>query len=129
MNKVYKHEKSEGKTFFGKSKTQQHFADECNINKMLNRYSQTGLINQNKRTPKFMNLIGVPQYLEAQSLVIRAQEQFAGLPAEIRARFGHNPAQLLSFLDNESNRPEAIKLGLIQDPEELKKLKSAPSPT
>ncbi len=35
------------------------------------------------------------------------------LPAKIRARFDHDPNALLQFLQDETNRNEAIEIGLI----------------
>ena len=35
------------------------------------------------------------------------------LPSDVRSRFGNNPAELLDFLNDNSNYDEAIRLGLI----------------
>lgn len=39
---------------------------------------------------------------------------FAQLPAKVRDRFGNNPVELFSFLEDENNRKEAEDLGLIE---------------
>jgi len=41
------------------------------------------------------------------------------LPADLRARFDNDPAQLIQFLENSDNKDEAIKLGLVNKPEDL----------
>jgi phage internal scaffolding protein len=46
--------------------------------------------------------------------VIAAQDEFEALPAQIRARFDNDPANLIEFLENENNRPEAEELGLVE---------------
>jgi phage internal scaffolding protein len=45
--------------------------------------------------------------------VIAVQDEFEALPAQIRARFDNDPAQLIEFLENSDNRPEAEELGLV----------------
>lgn len=54
---------------------------------------------------------------ECFDVVEKAKTEFSELPADVRKRFGHNPALLLEFLNNEDNREEAMELGLIEKPE------------
>jgi phage internal scaffolding protein len=51
--------------------------------------------------------------------VIAAEDEFMRLPADLRARFENDPAQLIEFLENLENKDEAIKLGLVNPPVEL----------
>ena len=46
--------------------------------------------------------------------VLAAKTEFESLPAQIRARFQNDPAQLIEFLQDENNRPEAEELGLVE---------------
>lgn len=50
---------------------------------------------------------------EAQIKVMEANEMFMELPAEIRFRFENKPENLIKFLEDDSNRKEAEKMGLI----------------
>ena len=50
------------------------------------------------------------------------------LPADLRKRFSNDPGQLLSFLENEDNRAEAIKLGLVNAPQDIENPQGAEAP-
>lgn len=39
---------------------------------------------------------------------------FNELPAELRQKFGHNPANMLEFMANPNNKEECVKLGLFK---------------
>lgn len=63
----------------------------------------------------------VSQKVDLQSaleVVRRSQEAFDALPADLRFRFGNDPVAFMDFVQDESNKDEAIKLGLIPKPEE-----------
>jgi phage internal scaffolding protein len=51
--------------------------------------------------------------------VFAAQDEFDRLPAQIRARFDNDPANLIEFLENSDNRPEAEALGLVDKSVEI----------
>lgn len=105
------------------SKTVQDFKDEADVNKLVNRFSETGqfydplvLSQASVRKPMFEDFSSVPDYQAAQDIVLDAQAQFDALPSAIRDRFANDPAQLLAFVGNDANREEAIKLGLVEAP-------------
>jgi phage internal scaffolding protein len=56
---------------------------------------------------------GVTDYHSALNKINATMDDFMALPAQLRVRFGHDPVQLLEFLENDQNRDEAIQLGLI----------------
>lgn len=62
----------------------------------------------------FVNLTG-ESYHEMLCKVEEVQGQFAGLPSRVRRRFANNPEQLIKFLEDPNNLPEAVKLGLIDE--------------
>lgn len=43
-------------------------------------------------------------------------DQFAAFPSEIRDRFNNDPQNFLKFISVDSNRDEAVRLGLIESP-------------
>ena len=43
---------------------------------------------------------------------MQAQQSFESLPSELRAKFENDPAKLISYLSDDKNNAEAIKLGL-----------------
>jgi phage internal scaffolding protein len=99
------------------SRTKQEFATQCDINNILKKYTRNG-VNPFIITAdaKFGDFSDIPSYQEALDLVNNAADQFMTLPALLRRRFNNDPAELLNFLGDNSNREEAIKLGLIPQP-------------
>jgi phage internal scaffolding protein len=93
--------------------TQQHFKDECDINNILRQFNITGLLPESALSPRYGDFTGISDYQSALNQVIAAEDEFMRLPADLRARFANDPAQLIEFLDNSDNKNEAISLGLV----------------
>lgn len=114
----------------GVSKVQQQFKDECDINNVMSKYKRTGVmrttVGRGGRA-HFGDFRDVTDYKSALEAVISADERFQGLPARLRERFGNNPGKFLNFVNNEENRDEAVKLGLIPK-KEKKRPVPEPSP-
>jgi phage internal scaffolding protein len=98
---------------------QQHFKDECDINNILRQFNITGLLPEQPISPRYGDFTGISDYHTALNQVIAAENEFMSLPANLRARFNNDPAQLIEFLDNSENKEEAIKLGLVNPPKNL----------
>ena len=98
------------------SLAQQHFKDECDINNILRQFNISGMLPANPLSPRYGDFSGIGDYQSALNAVIAAEDQFMALPANIRARFDNDPAQLIDFISDESNRSEAEKLGLLEIP-------------
>lgn len=97
------------------SMTQQHFKDQCDVNKIIAKYKKTGEITHLAKTPAmYKDLSNVPTYQEALDTVLRADQAFANLPARMREKFQNQPAKLLEFLEDPKNKEEGIKLGIYQ---------------
>jgi phage internal scaffolding protein len=92
---------------------QQHFKDECDINNILRQFNVTGMLPEAPLSPRYGDFTGIVDYHSALNAVIAAEDGFMELPAQIRARFQNDPENLINFLNDESNKDEAIKLGLI----------------
>lgn len=96
------------------SMTQQQYRDECDINHLMDRYMKTGELPVHRKTGYFIDVSETPEsYHAAMDLVLQADDAFNLLPAQTRARFQNDPAQLLGFLNDPKNKDEAQKLGLI----------------
>lgn len=93
---------------------QQHFKEECDINNILQKFNITGILPEAPLSPRYGDFTGIGDYHTALNRVMAAQDEFEALPAQIRARFDNDPAKLIDFLDDEANRPEAEKLGLVE---------------
>lgn len=88
--------------------------DECDITLMLERMAHGINPDLNRSEPIFADVTTTSSdFHSAMNLVIQAQEQFDSLPAKVRERFANDPAKLLDFLHNPSNREEAARLGLV----------------
>lgn len=97
-----------------KSLTQQNSKDDADINIIMERFGHTGVLPQGARLPSYGDFDGVTDYHSAMNAIKAAEGAFLALPATIRDRFENDPQQLIAFMDDESNRPEAEKLGLVE---------------
>lgn len=99
-------------------RTHQSFKDECNVNYIVEKYTKSGLWSETLRPatnqPMFGDFTNAPDFREAMTRIAEAQADFDALPSSLRKRFSNSPAELLNFISNESNREEAVLLGLIQ---------------
>ncbi len=95
--------------------TEQNHKNETDINSIIAKFDKTGLITHvSKIEGRFGDLSGV-DFKMMQDQVAGATTMFEALPADIRAKFGNDPANLLAFMDNADNRAEAIELGMIKE--------------
>lgn len=93
---------------------QQQFKDESDINNILRQFNITGQLPTGPVSPKYGDFTGISDYKTAMDRIIATEEEFLSLPAELRARFNNEPAELIEFLNNETNRQEAEQLGLVE---------------
>ena len=97
---------------------QQQFKEECDINTIIERFGLAGTVPENFRMPLSGDFTGISDFHEAVNLVKAAEAGFMQLPANLRKEFGHDPARLMAFLDDDKNRPKAEELGLVNKPPE-----------
>lgn len=93
---------------------QQQFKDESDINNILRQFNITGILPNTPISPRYGDFTGISDYKTAVDRVMAVEDEFMSLPAEIRARFNNEPESLIEFLNNEENRQEAVKLGLLE---------------
>lgn len=98
--------------------TQQQFAEECDINTIVKRFGITGQLPNGINMPQSGDFTQVTDFHTAMNLVREAEQAFLQIPGEVRARFNHDPAEVMKFLDDDKNRAEAIALGFIPKPPE-----------
>ena len=119
---IYNYKQMDGVKNTLPSLTQQQFKDECDINKIMDRYLRTGVLSdplQNRGIPKYGDYADIGDYMDHMNKVVEANEMFESLPASIRKRFNNNPGELIEFVMNDDNRKEAEFLGLIEKKEEI----------
>lgn len=98
----------------GPSLTEQHHADEVDINQIVLRYQKTGVLPHRGGTPSYGDFSGVVDYHSACEAVRQAEAEFMTLPPDVRKKFGNDPGALLAFLADEDNRAEAVRLGIVE---------------
>lgn len=84
----------------------------------MSRYKKTGILGDpatiGKRKAIFADCTELTDFHSLQIKIANAKQGFMQLPSDLRARFDNEPYKLVSFLQDESNYDEAVKLGLIQ---------------
>jgi len=132
MRRVLKsHERRRVITFVPtESPTQQHMRDECDINQIIARLHQDGVITHvNSRAPVWgTDVSSYEDFQTSMQIVLDARAQFAALHSKVRARFNNDPAEFLAFMGNPENAQEAITLGLATEAEDSPS-RTPPEPT
>lgn len=78
------------------SRTKPSFADECDVNKIMDRYKRTGQLPALvKGDPVYGDFSEVTDYLTSLERVRVAEEAFLALPAAVRKECDNNPAVFL----------------------------------
>ena len=101
------------------SLAQQHMAEECDINNIVERFGVTGqLPDAPAYMPTYGDFTGIGDYRQALDAVSQANDAFMSLPANVRERFDNDPALFVDFCSSTdpADRSEAIELGLIPPP-------------
>lgn len=93
--------------------TEQHHKDACNINNIVKKYNKTGLLEHTTSMEHAYGDCTGQEFKDALDLAINAQREFYKFPSEIRKRFNNSVQEYFQFMENPSNRDEAIKLGLV----------------
>lgn len=108
----------------GPGKTKQSFAAQVNVNNIVARYHKTGMLDHVRENPGiFADVSQIDDYPGMVAKLRFAQESFEQLPSALRKRFRNDPAELIAFVSDDSNRDEAVKLGLVP-----KAVKELPAP-
>lgn len=95
------------------SLTVQDEKDACDINRILERFQKTGVLEHIKNNPpRYGDFSDVPNYQESLNKVIQAKEMFMELPATIREKFLNDPLKFLEFANNPKNADAMVDLGL-----------------
>jgi len=115
MDKSKKPLKAGQRLIAGKSKTQQHFKEEVNINTIVRRYLPSGALPSHGKTPMYGDFTSF-DYMSMLNAVSDIDTTFRQLPARVRGNFRNDPYQLLRFIENPDNHKEAVRLGLLVDP-------------
>lgn len=98
----------------GPTMAKQAFRDECDINVILKRYEQTGVLPEIRADieGRYGDFSEIQDYQGALNTVLLAQEMFEALPAKARDRFKNDPEGLIRFVADPKNAEEVERLGL-----------------
>jgi len=97
------------------SQTKQSFKHEVNVNAIMKRYTQTGVIEHlNPAQPNY-GFAPSETYRESLENIAQAEAAFARLPAEIRKEMDNDPLKFLEFTQNPDNRPDMARMGLLAE--------------
>lgn len=99
----------------GPSLTKQEFKDDCDINRIMDKYIRTGAIDHFSKYSPMYGEFSPCDYQESLNLVNRANKMFAELPASIR-QLTETPDGFLSFVQDPKNKDKMAELGLIKQP-------------
>lgn len=95
-------------------RTQQHFKDECDIQRIVNRFRETGQVTHLQPTQPQYGYVSSQGFSEAMFLVTETQQKFDQLPSKVRSHFNNQPAAFLEAASDPSRRDEFVELGLLE---------------
>lgn len=98
------------------TRTRQCDRAKCDVNNIMAKYEQTGLIDHVHSQPaQYGDFSNVGTYQEALNKIMLAQNQFDALPADLRKQFDNNPAEFVDFVMNPENQQQCQKMGLLSE--------------
>lgn len=105
--------------------------EESNINTIVRRFGLTGELPSDVKMPQTGDFTNIPDFHTAMNMVRKTQEEFLRVPADVRARFGNDPQAFMKFVEDDANREEARRMGLLKsvDPVEPMLVRVIPEPT
>lgn len=114
-------------------KTVQSDARDCDINAIMSRYKQTGILPLNVfRTNKgvYADVSEYGDYRDCLDKVTKAEQMFMSLDSKIRRRFDNDPYKFLAFCSDAKNVNELVDLGLaeVREAPESKKRSKGSAP-
>lgn len=101
----------------GPSLTQQSMMEETDINTIMKRYETTrDLTHLGQIAGIYGDFSDVDDYKTGMDRINNADALFMELPAQVRDRFGNDPAAFVDFATNPENIGEMRKMGLAPPP-------------
>lgn len=107
-----------------KTRTKQQFAKDCDINFLMGRYAKGIPVDHLAKWEGSFGDFPAMDFQEAMNLVAGAQEMFADLPSDVRARFANSPFEFLRF--TQELAPDGKSLANIDELRKLNLAKPAP---
>lgn len=93
--------------------TEQHHKKSCDMHVILRQAEKTGVMQHvNAYAGQYMDLPSGVDFHQAQNIIAEANQMFETVPAEVRKKFGNDPAEYLDFMQNADNRDKMEAMGL-----------------
>ncbi|WNK14417.1 MAG: internal scaffolding protein [Microvirus sp.] len=105
--------------------TQQQFQDECDINNILAKFTQTGIL-PDIGPGYYEDLADQGDYRQALHTLKAGNDAFAELPALTRKYFDNDPMNYMEFVQNSDNYEKGKELGIFN--ERVNNLQIQPKP-
>lgn len=111
-----------GLSGFSKTRTQQHFKDETDINKIIARAINTGdtTVFTTTQRAQYYDASSFESYQDSLNYIADIEDDFYSLPSKIRKEFGNSPEAYVAFMSNPANISKAVELGLLEGGEKVK---------
>ena len=94
-------------------RTKSQFKDECDINKIMDKFHKTGLISHTaKYAPQYGDALSIDELHEAKFKIAEANTMFEELPSPWRKKF-ENIENFLEFVGDPKNEEEMREMGLL----------------
>ena len=98
----------------GESLTQQHFAEESEINNIIRSHDRNGVIEHVHRgNAIYGDFSQITDLSDALYSIQEAQKEFLNIPSEIREKFKNDAGEFFKFASNSDNADEMRKMGLL----------------
>jgi phage internal scaffolding protein len=97
---------------YGKTRTQQHTKDQCDINHIMKKFQKTRTLPLMDRVPIYDDFTNAVDYKESLERIMHAESQFNNLPSAVRNKFKNDPSKFLEFVNDEKNHSELVDMGL-----------------
>jgi hypothetical protein len=99
----------------GESLTQQEFAQDCDVNRIVGKWSQTGVLTHaNASVGDYLDLSDVPTYQDAVNASMSAQNAFMALDAAVRREYDNDPVKFLAAVHDPGQRDRLTELGVFK---------------
>lgn len=99
----------------GVSLTKQSEAESCDINAIMQRYVNTGVLEHvRENAGRYADLPLQFDYQQAVHMVMESEKAFLAMPAPIRARFDNDPGRFLAFAEEHPD-DYLVQLGIVPD--------------
>ena len=97
--------------------TDQSGASDSDINNIVARYKQTGVLPDIKQTAQqFIDCTQIRDYQDSKNTIAKANSLFHQLPAELRALMQNNPANTHNFFTDPRNKEILESYGYLATP-------------